>query len=96
MLRVRSIDVLGEWTGGGESARDDSGMSWYGAKLAAIIVCFLRKTYAVCDELVAQFLGVAKFGARGRADAEAGVTGAVTFGRDPSSRRAGVLPLARE
>jgi hypothetical protein len=27
MLRVRSMDVLGEWTGGGESARDDSGMS---------------------------------------------------------------------
>lgn len=38
MLRVRSMDALGEWTGGGESARDDSGMSWYGAKLAAIMV----------------------------------------------------------
>jgi len=54
------------------------------------------KTYAVYEELVAQFLCIAKFGARDRADAEAGVTGAVTFGRDLSSRRAGVLPLARE
>ena len=54
------------------------------------------KTYVVYQKLVAQFLGIAKFGARDRADAEAGVTGTVTFGRDPSSRWAGVLPLARE
>jgi len=57
---------------------------------------FTWKTYAVYEKLVAQFLGIAKFGARDRADAEAGVTGAVTFGRDPSSRWAGVLPPARE
>ena len=31
------MDVRGEWSGGGERAREDSGMSWYGAKLAAIV-----------------------------------------------------------
>ena len=59
-------------------------------------IFFTWETYAVYEELVAQFLGIARFGARDRADAEAGVTGAATFGRDPSSRWAGVLPLARE
>lgn len=37
MVRERSTDARGERSGGGDRARDDSGMSWYGAKFAAMV-----------------------------------------------------------
>lgn len=49
-FRARSREARGEvirgevtrW-GGGERAREDSGMSWYGAKLAMVPVCRAQK-----------------------------------------------------